>query len=142
MSAVRLKGAATEIRGRAASAVDRPEATVAIWTWWMKSITGTSFQQASAAERSAVQVPTGVFTYFTTRSWSALRSLAISGSSSTVLLLRVCALVLVTFHCPWWSSSSKSKTVRRMPQQYGSERTTSLPVCSFFTVYDETSTCV
>ncbi len=66
----------------------------------------------------------------------------ISGSSSTVLLLRVCALVLVTFHWPWWSSSSKSKTVRRMPQQYGSERTTSLPVSSFFTVYDETSTCV
>lgn len=90
-------------------------ATAAVWTWWMKSMTGTSFQHASAAERSAVQVPTGVLTYVTTRSWSAVRSPVISASSSTVLLLRVCALVLVTFHCPWTSSSSKSKTVSRMP---------------------------
>lgn len=79
----------------------------------MKSMMGTSFQQDSAAERSSVQVPTAVLTYFTTSSWSASRSFLISGSSSTVLGFRVWAVFLVTFHCPRTSSSSKSKTLSR-----------------------------
>src|ERR1044072_8675852 len=95
MSAVREKVAATEINGRAASAVDRPALTVSIWTWWMKSMMGTSFQQESAAERSSVQVPTGVLTYFTTSSWSASRSFLISGCPSTVLGFTVGGAVFV-----------------------------------------------
>ncbi len=74
---------------------------------------GTSFQQDSAAERSSVQVPTAVLTYFTTNSWSASRSFLISGSSSTVFGLRVCAVLPVIFHWPRTSSSSKSKTLSR-----------------------------
>src|SRR5690349_14916516 len=142
MSAVREKGAATEMRGSAASDADRPALTVCIWTSWMKSMMGTSFQQDSAAERSAVQVPTAVLTYFTTSSWSASRSFLISGSSSTVLGLRVCADLPTTFQRPCSSSTSKSKTLRRYPQQYGSERSTSSPDSAFLTVYDGTSTCV
>src|SRR5882724_1980112 len=113
MTAVRLKQAATEISGSAASAVDRPDFTASIWTWWMKSMAGTSFQQASAVDIAAVHVPIAVLTYLTTKSWSAVRSSVIVGSSATVLLFTVVEVVLVAFQQPRSSSSSKSKTERR-----------------------------